>query len=127
MGIAANLKVANEYNIKFRSDMEYSMYRVMIGLIDVDKFEQGIFRGEKQYATVVKNPLNMIASARHAFGKSIERVPGSDGDIKIKGILSCLDSLEKAVNRMIDNASVTGRYDENVNIWENDIQGLCSA
>ena len=27
---------------------------------------------------------------------------------------------------MIDNASVTGRYDENVNIWENDIQGLCS-
>ena len=125
--IMANLKVANEYNIKFKSDMEYSMYRVMIGLIDVDKFENGdILEGKSKYATVVKNPLNMIASARHAFGKSIERVPGSDGDIKIKGILSCLDSLEKAVNRMIDNASVTGRYDENVNIWENDIQGLCS-
>ena len=123
--IMANLKVANEYNIKFKSDMEYSMYRVMIGLIDVDKFENGdILEGKSKYATVVKNPLNMIASARHAFGKSIERVPGSDGDIKIKGILSCLDSLEKAVNRMIDNASVTGRYD--VNIWENDIQGLCS-
>ena len=125
--IMANLKVANEYNIKFKSVMEYSMYRVMIGLIDVDKFENGdILEGKSKYATVVKNPLNMIASARHAFGKSIERVPGSDGDIKIKGILSCLDSLEKAVNRMIDNASVTGRYDENVNIWENDIQGLCS-
>ena len=68
----------------------------------------------------------MIASARHSFGKSIERIPGSDGEIKIKGILSCLDSLENAVNRMIDNASVTGKYDENVNIWENDIQGLCS-
>ena len=39
--IMANLKVANEYNIKFKSDMEYSMYRVMIGLIDVDKFENG--------------------------------------------------------------------------------------
>ena len=97
--IMANLKVANEYNIKFKSDMEYSMYRVMIGLIDVDKFENGdILEGKSKYATVVKNPLNMIASARHAFGKSIERVPGSDGDIKIKGILSCLDSLEKALN-----------------------------
>ena len=86
--IMANLKVANEYNIKFKSDMEYSMYRVMIGLIDVDKFENGdILEGKSKYATVVKNPLNMIASARHAFGKSIERVPGSDGDIKIKGIL----------------------------------------
>ena len=76
--------------------MEYSMYWVMIGLIDVDKFENGgIFRGKSNHATVVKNPLNMIASARHSFGKSIERVPGSDGDIKIKGILSCLDSLLK--------------------------------
>ena len=29
--------------------MEYSMYRVMIGLIDVDKFEKrGYFRGEEQ-------------------------------------------------------------------------------
>ena len=123
----ANLKVANEYNIKFKSDMEYSMYRVMIGLIDVSQFENGdILEGESKYATVVKNPLSMIASARHSFGKSIERIPGSDGEIKIKGILSCLDSLENAVNRMIDNASVTGKYDENVNIWENDIQGLCS-
>ena len=39
--IMANLKVANEYNIKFKSDMEYSMYRVMIGLIDVSQFENG--------------------------------------------------------------------------------------
>ena len=31
--ILANLKTANEYNIKFKSDMEYSMYRVMIGLM----------------------------------------------------------------------------------------------
>lgn len=38
--IMANLKVANEYNIKFKSDMEYSMYRVMIGLIDVDKLDR---------------------------------------------------------------------------------------
>ena len=39
--ILANLKTANEYNIKFKSDMEYSMYRVMIGLIDAEQFENG--------------------------------------------------------------------------------------
>lgn len=32
--IMLNLKIANEYNITFKEDMEYSMYRVMIGLID---------------------------------------------------------------------------------------------
>ena len=39
--IIDNLKVANEFNIKFKEDMEYSMYRVMIGLIDASKFEDG--------------------------------------------------------------------------------------
>lgn len=125
--ILANLKTANEYNIKFKSDMEYSMYRVMIGLIDAEQFENGdIVEGETKYATVVKNPHSLIASARQAFGTTIEREAGSDCDIKIRGILSCLDSLERAVDKMIGNAAAGGYYDENVNIWENDIQGLCS-
>lgn len=126
-GIMANLKVANEYNIKFKEDMEYSMYRVMIGLIDASKFEDGdILEGTTEYATVVKNPVNMIHSARYAFGTTIKRVPGTDSDIKIKGILSCLDALETAVNRMISNSDVPGTYGENAAIWENDIKGLCS-
>lgn len=53
--IMANLKVINTYNMNFKSDMEYSMYRVMIGLINTKEFENGdILEGESQYATVVK-------------------------------------------------------------------------
>ena len=125
--IMANLKVANEYNIKFKEDMEYSMYRVMIGLIDASKFENGdILEGSTEYATVVKNPIHMIESARYSFGTVIERVPGTDSYIKIQGILSCLDTLETAVNRMIENSAVPGTYGESAAIWENDIKGLCS-
>ena len=40
-GIMENLKTANEYNITFKEEMEYSMYRVMIGLIDASKFDSG--------------------------------------------------------------------------------------
>lgn len=125
--IMANLKIANEYNQKFQEEMEYSMYRVMIGLIDASEFEDGdLTEGVTPYAAVIKNPHNMIDSARYAFGMEIERIPGSDGDIKIRGILSCLDSLEKAVDQMIENSSRGSGYTENVSIWENDIQGLCS-
>lgn len=125
--IMSNLKVANEYNIKFKEDMEYSMYRVMIGLIDASQFENGnIMEGSTEYATVVKNPMDMIETARYSFGTVIERVPGTDSEIKIKGILSCLDALETAVNRMIDNSTVPGTYGESEAIWENDIKGLCS-
>lgn len=125
--IMSNLKIANEYNMSFKADMEYSMYRVMIGLIDTDKFKDGdIVEGRTRYATIVKNPINLIDSTRFAFGKMIERTPGSDSDIKVKGILSCLDSLETAVSRMIANSKMAGTYDENNAIWENDVQGLCT-
>ena len=59
--IMANLKVANDYNTIFKEQMEYSMYRVMIGLIDADKFQSGdIKEGQTEYATVLKNPLDLI-------------------------------------------------------------------
>lgn len=125
--IMGNLKVANEYNLKFKEEMEYSMYRVMIGLLDTDQFKDGdIVEGRTQYATMVKNPFNLIDKARDDFTHRVERLPGSDTDIKIKGILSCLTSLETAVDKMISNSNKTGTYDENNAIWENDIQGLCS-
>ena len=114
--IMANLKVANDYNTIFKEQMEYSMYRVMIGLIDADKFQSGdIKEGQTEYATVLMD-----------FRYVIKREPDSYSDIKINGILSCLDSLETAVNKMIDNSKQPGKYDENNAIWENDIQGLCS-
>ena len=125
--IMENLKVANEYNRAFKEDMEYSMYRVMIALIDTDDFKNGDIReGTSDYATIVKNPFGMIEEARQDFSNAISNRPGSTSDIKIRGILSCLDSLETAVERMISNSKKPGTYDENTSIWENDIQGLCS-
>ena len=125
--IMANLKVANDYNTIFKEQMEYSMYRVMIGLIDADKFQSGdIKEGQTEYATVLKNPLDLIEKAKMDFRYVIKREPDSYSDIKINGILSCLDSLETAVNKMIENSKQPGKYDENNAIWENDIQGLCS-
>mgnify|MGYP000068453989 FL=1 len=124
--IMSNLRIANEYNMKFKEDMEYSMYRVMIGLLKPEQFQDGdIIEGRTQYATIVKNPYNMIESARRDF-ESIERERGSDRDIKIRGLLSCLDSLETAVNKLMNASKETTPYDVQQSIWENDIQGLCS-
>ena len=122
--IMANLKVANDYNTIFKEQMEYSMYRVMIGLIDADKFQSGdIKEGQTEYATVLKNPLDLIEKAKMDFRYVIKREPDSYSDIKINGILSCLDSLETAVNKMIENSKQPGKYDENNAIWENEKEG----
>ncbi|MDO5409653.1 MAG: sensor histidine kinase [Lachnospiraceae bacterium] len=130
VSIMENLKVANEYSISFKEDMEYSMYRVLIGLIDVEKFQNEENAGENISGDpVVKNPYTMIEHARKDFSGKISHEAASDGDFKIRGILSCLDSLETAVDRMVENAKMhgtPGTYDANMTIWENDIQGLCS-
>lgn len=39
--IMSNLRIANEYNMKLKEDMEYSMYRVMIGLLKPEQFRNG--------------------------------------------------------------------------------------
>ncbi|MDO4788088.1 MAG: sensor histidine kinase [Johnsonella sp.] len=126
--IMSNLRVVNEYNMNFKSDMEYSMYRVMIGQISPEEFEGGDIReGKTEYAMVIKNPLHLIDSARHDFSEEIElESEMSDGAIKLRGILYCLDSLEDAVNRMFEIAARRKDYAENQTIWENDILGLCS-
>ena len=125
--IMANLNIANNYNTVFKEQMEYSMYRVMIGLIDTDEFETGdIKEGQTEYAATLKNPVHMVEKAKVDFRYTIKRIPDSYSDIKIKGILSCLDSLETAVDKMMENSKALGTYEENKSIWENDIQGLCS-
>ena len=112
--IMANLKVANEYNTVFKEQMEYTMYRVMIGLINADEFQAGDMKeGQTEYAMILKNPLNLIQKAKMDFRYVIKREPDSYSDIKINGILSCLESLETAVQKMIENSKQAGTYDEN--------------
>ena len=112
--IAGTIPVDDTIKIKTRSIMG-----VEIPLVEADTSGQA-----PTYAYY--STKESLDQARQAFEKTIGREAGSDCDIKIRGILSCLDSLERAVDKMIANSAEGGKYDENVSIWENDIQGLCS-
>ena len=63
--IVTNITDANEYNINFEKDMNYTVYRVVIGSISLDELKEGdvIEGSDIRYATVVKNPYKMIEDA----------------------------------------------------------------
>ena len=126
--IVTNITDANEYNINFEKDMNYTVYRVVIGSISLDDLKKGdIIEGKDiRYATVVKNPYKMIEKAREDFQEMSQNVTADDSTFQIKGILSCLNTLENVLQKIEDNLTKPSNYSNNMPMWENDIHGVTS-
>lgn len=126
--IVTNITEANEYNINFEKDMNYTVYRVVIGSISLDDLKEGdIIEGKDiRYATVVKNPYRMIEEAREHFQAMKKTVTADDSTFQLKGILSCLDTLENVLKKIEENLKGPSNYSNNMPMWENDIHGVTS-
>ena len=126
--IVTNITEMNEYNMNFQKDMNYAVYRVVIGSISLDDLKEGdILDGnDARYATLVRNPYGMIEDAREHFENMRETVTSSDSTFQIKGILYCLDTLEKVLVKIENNLGTPSRYSTNKAMWENDIHGVTS-
>ena len=126
--IVTNITDANEYNINFEKDMNYTVYRVVIGSISLDELKEGdvIEGSDIRYATVVKNPYKMIEDARADFQEMQKNVTANDSTFQIKGILSCLDTLENVLKKIEKNLKGPSNYSNNMPMWENDVHGVTS-
>ena len=126
--IVTNISRANIYNNTFEKDMNYVVYRVVIGSASLEELKQGdILEGkDPRYATVIKNPYAMIKEARRDFQKIEREVQGGNGIFQIRGVLSCLDTLETVLGKIEENMKGTENYSKNMAMWENDIHGVAS-
>lgn len=126
--IVTNITEANVYNINFEKEMNYAVYRVVIGSISLDDLKEGdILEGkDERYATVVKNPYGMIEDAREHFQNMSKTVTADDSTFQIKGILSCLDTLENVLMKIEENLAGPSNYSNNMPMWENDVHGVTS-
>ena len=126
--IVSNFTDANEYNINFEKDMNYTVYRVVIGSVSLDDLKKGdVIEGKDiRYATVVKSPYKMIEDARADFQQMKKSVTVDDSTLQIKGILSCLDTLETVLVKIEENLNKPSNYSNNMPMWENDVHGVTS-
>ena len=97
---------ASSFNMEFKSDFDYETYMVIVGQRDMAQSRLGeMLSGARQ---VIKD-LGELTNK----GESVER---------LSSIGKYLENLESYVDRIEKNIGRPGTYDENIQIWENDIQ-----
>jgi len=108
--IITNASKAGQFSIKFKEEFDYTTYLLIAG--------HSTFEEEDPYGNI--NQARMIALDL-VRNTSIE-----ENQQRAKTILKLLDNLEKYVKRIQSNKEVGGYYDDNITIWEKDIQIVTS-
>lgn len=100
--IVQNITKANEYNIDFKSDLDYAMYIIVVN-------------SERASQLVdITEPNELIAQTRSVFSELYEQADSREAQNKLSLILRSLDTLENRVDEIIEDAKVSGNYDLNL-------------
>ena len=110
--IVEKITKANEYNINFKEDLDYSMYIIVVNaeraneIIDTNK------------------PIQMIEEAREVFGTLSKEADTEAARTRLSGIIKSLDTLKDRVVEIEESALVSGSYDSNMERLDLDIRVL---
>ncbi len=111
-GIVENITAANAYNIKFKEDLDYSMY------IIVANSE----RAEELIGT--SQPGAMIEKARETFQGLYDAADSDYAKSGLNRILRCLDTLNDRADEIIQDSQISGTYVKNMERLDMDIRIL---
>lgn len=104
--IIANAAEAGKFSINFKENFDYKIYLLIAGH---SSFEE-------------EDPYISINEARVIAQDLINNTNIEDNKRRAEIILKLLGNLEKYTKRIEENKKVGGHYDDNINIWENDVQ-----
>lgn len=98
--------VASEFSLDFKKDFDYEIYLVIVGNKTLK---------ESDVDTMLRHAKNVV--------KSLENITESqDNRDRLQDIRKYLDSLQVYVARIDENMAEGNLYEENMEIWENDVQ-----
>lgn len=104
--IIANASKAGRFSIRFKEEFDYKIYLLIAG--------HSSFAEQDPYAD--------IEAARSITQDLIDNASGEENRLRANNIMNMLGNLEKYARRIEENKRVGGFYDENISIWENDVQ-----
>lgn len=98
--------VASEFSLDFKKDFDYEIYLVIVGNKTLK---------ESDVDPVLRHAKNVV--------KGLENITESqDNRDRLQDIRKYLDSLQVYVARIDENMAEGNLYEENMEIWENDVQ-----
>lgn len=104
--IITNSSKAGRFSINFKEEFDYRIYLLIAGHSSFSK----------------EDPYSSIDEARDIALDLINNTKLEDNKHRAEAILKLLDNLEKYVKRIEANKRAGGHYDENITIWEKDVQ-----
>lgn len=98
--------VASEFSLDFKKDFDYEIYLVIVGNKTLK---------ESDVDPMLRHAKNVV--------KGLENITESqDNRVRLQDIRKYLDSLQVYVARIDENMAEGNLYEENMEIWENDVQ-----
>ena len=101
-----SLTTASGFSLEFKNDFDYETYLVIVGSKEYE--ESGID--------------NMLSEAGKVVDELILITSNSDNIVRLENTKKYLENLNTYVSRIKDNLSGEDLYEENLQIWENDVQ-----
>ncbi len=100
--IVENITKANDYNIDFKDELDYSVYNIIVNSERASDLEDS------------EKPNVMISEANEVFQKLYDDAERDSAKKILKRILKCLSTLEDRVEEIEKDAQVSGNYDLNM-------------
>lgn len=110
--IVQNLTIANNYNLDFKDEMDESLYKMVVGYITVDGFDD---------AEELKSPYVLIKDLRKKFRNLKKITTDTESKLWLDSLLRNIDTLEDRVDDLVENIHVGGTYDSNIKELDDNI------
>lgn len=98
--------VASDFSLDFKKDFDYETYLLIVGNKSPEESRLDILLGDAQ--RVIGNLRNLTTSAENAE--------------RLQSVTKYLENLKTYKERIEKNLESDNKYEENIEIWENDIQ-----
>lgn len=98
--------VAGEFSLDFKDDFDYETYLLIV--------ENKTFEESSVYS--------LLNEANDIVARLSELKPGSEEDPRLISVSKYLSNLQKYMDRIELNLATGNRYEDNMLIWENDVQ-----
>lgn len=115
-----NITAIKDYSLNFKADLDYSMYRAIIGNLSLDSLDE-YARSSKTDSAQVRNPYSMINEMKNAV-KRQEKGSSTESTDLMRRIGKSLGWLERVVEKIDNNIQEGGHYAENIELLDKDIR-----
>ncbi len=110
--IVSNMTVANSYNLNFKEELDESIYKLVVGSVTFETIEED---------DSLKSPYALIDELREDFKELAEITTDRESRMWLLSLLRNLSTLRDRVDDIKQNLDEGNRYDENIEMLDNNI------